>query len=400
MLPDPSVVALATEARCDTPSEFANASRSVIYVINTLSRGGAEHGLATLLDNGFLRQCNLTVFVFGRGDGGLRQRIVDLVGEDRLVEATPDAMLTLAGIMRGAVELARLIRQVRPEVVILSLKQANIIGRAVLMFNRDVRCVAFEHIARLERRPSVHFYRFLLRALSLRVDEVWADCPTTLQKTRSHYPWPRQRQEAVVPLFVASRDTAKCNYRITGPVKLVMAGRFVSRKRFDVAIDALALLTARGVDARCTIFGTGPEGPAILARAEAANVADRLCLAGFVDKWWREAAQHDIFLQTSEAEGFCLVAAEAMMVGLPMITTVVGGLNDYSADDRNAVHVPIGEARVLADAIAELVSNEARRRRLGTSAAERMAELYSAQTARQVFQEIGARLFVPSPVKG
>ena len=88
------------------------------------------------------------------------------------------------------------------------------------------------------------------------------------------------------------------------------------------------------------------------------------------------------------------------MVGLPMITTVVGGLNDYSADDRNAVHVPIGEAPVLADAIAELVSNEARRRRLGTSAAERMAELYSAQTARQVFQEIGARLFVPSSVKG
>ncbi|BCP53905.1 hypothetical protein K32_25220 [Kaistia sp. 32K] len=398
MFRDRFPVASATEPSRDDPAE-PDASRSVIYVINTLSRGGAEHGLATLLENGFLRDCNLIVFVFSRGDGVLRQRIVDLVGEKRLVEVTPGARLTLAGMLRGVVELARLIRRVRPKVVILSLKQANIVGRSVLMFNRRVRCVAFEHIARLERQPSVHLYRFVLRALSFRVDEVWADCPTTLRRTRSHYPWPRPRREKVVPLFIASSTPVKRDYRIDGVVQLVMAGRLIRRKRFDVAIDALAELKARGIDARCTIFGTGPAGAAILARAEAANVAERLCLAGFVDRWWRDALQHDIFLQTSEEEGFCLVAAEAMMVGLPMITTVVGGLNDYSTDDVNAVHVPIGRPEALSEAVRQLAGDEARRRRLGQTAAADIAAGYSVQAAQRVYREIGAGLFAPAPLR-
>lgn len=373
--------------------EAPDSPRTVIYVINTLSRGGAEHGLVTLLENGFLRHERLFIFVFARGDGGLRQRIVELVGADRLVEATTDAKLSVTGMWRGVLALSRLIRQSRPQAVILSLKQANIVGRAILMLHPDVRCVAFEHIAQLERHPYVHFYRLLLRALSVRVDEVWADCPTTLVRTRSHYPWPRQRREAVMPLFIASTVAMKQRYRIEGPVRLVMAGRLIRRKRFDVAIDALALLKARGIDARCTIFGMGPDGPAILARAEAVNVADRLCLAGYVDHWWREALAHDIFLQTSEEEGFCLVAAEAMMVGLPMISTAVGGLNDYSLGDVNAVHVPIGKPDALADAILALSGDEARRRDLGQAAAARVATLYSPDGARQAYQEIGAGLF-------
>ncbi|WP_198010853.1 glycosyltransferase [Kaistia granuli] len=386
------MVALATKTGQHRSFGLSTGPASAIYVINTLSRGGAEHGLVTILENGFLRDTNLYVLVFGRGDGGLRQRLIDLIGEEKLVEVTPDARLSLIGMVRGVVALAKMIRRIRPQVVILSLKQANIVGRGVLVFHRNVRCVAFEHIARLERHPSVHFYRFLLRALSFRVDEVWADCPTTLARTRSHYPWPRQRREAVMPLFIASAEAVKGSYRIVEPIRLVMAGRLIRRKRFDVAIDALALLKARGIDARCTIFGTGPEGPAILARAVAAKVADRLCLAGFVDKWWREALHHDIFLQTSEEEGFCLVAAEAMMVGLPMITTVVGGLNDYSTDDVNAVHVPIGKAEALSDAIRGLASDEGRRRRLGSDAAAGMAEIYSAEAARRTYREVGTGL--------
>jgi glycosyltransferase involved in cell wall biosynthesis len=373
--------------------QASDGSRTVIYVINTLSRGGAEHGLVTLLENGFLRQERLFVFVFGRGDGGLRQRILELVGADRLVEATDDPKLSLTGMWRGVLALSRFIRQVHPQVVILSLKQANIVGRAILLLHPDVHCVAFEHIARLEKHPYVHFYRFVLRLLSVRVNEVWADCPTTLARTRSHYPWPRQRREAVMPLFIASSDAIKQNYRIDGPVRLVMAGRLIRRKRFDVAIDALALLKARGVDARCTVFGMGPDGPAILARAAANNVADRLCLAGFVNQWWREAREHDIFLQTSEEEGFCLVAAEAMMVGLPMISTPVGGLNDYSLGGVNAIHVPIGKPELLADAIADLSEDEGRRRTLGEAAAARVAALYSPDGARQIYQQIGASLF-------
>lgn len=360
---------------------------AVLYVINTLSRGGAERGLATLIENGLFREADLTVFVFARGDGGLRRRMIDLVGEDRLIEVTGDDRLTVSGMLRGALMLTRLIRELRPDAVVLSLKQANILGRSVLLLDRETTCVAFEHMARLEREPAGWLYELVLRLLSRRVDHVWADCPTTLEKSRRYYPWRRQRTESVVPLFIARPERRKRDYRIVGPIRLVMAGRLIRRKRFDVAVDALALLKARGIEARCTIFGVGPEAGSILARARAANVADRLTLAGFAESWWRPASEHDIFLQASEEEGLCLVAAEAMMVGLPTVTTVVGGLNDYSLNGENAVHVPIGDAPALADAIARLAADEPRRRRLGMAAAETIAQLYAPETAQRHYGE-------------
>ena len=371
--------------------------RRVLYVINTLSRGGAEHGLATLIENGLFRETDLTVFVFARGDGGLRQRMVELVGENRLVEANKDDRLTMSGMLRGALMLARLIRRFRPDAVVLSLKQANIVGRSVLFFERGTTCVAFEHMARLEREPAAWLYEAILRLLSIRVDHVWADCPTTLEKSRRYYPWRRRRAEAVVPLFIAGPETRKRSYRIVGPIRLVMAGRLIKRKRFDVAVDALAHLKARGVEARCTVFGVGPEAGSILARARAANVADRLTLAGFAENWWRLAAEHDIFVQASEEEGLCLVAAEAMMVGLPTITTVVGGLNDYSLDGENAVHVPIGDATALANAIARLAGDEPRRRRLGMAAAQTIAELYSPEAAWRRYGEAAGAFTARDP---
>ena len=43
----------------------------------------------------------------------------------------------------------------------------------------------------------------------------------------------------------------------------------------------------------------------------------------------------DIFLNLSEVEGFCIVVAEAMLAGLPVIAVDVGGIRDYGRDGEN-----------------------------------------------------------------
>jgi glycosyltransferase involved in cell wall biosynthesis len=48
-----------------------------------------------------------------------------------------------------------------------------------------------------------------------------------------------------------------------------------------------------------------------------------------------EATRADIFINLSEAEGLCIVVAEAMLAGLPVVAVHVGGIRDYGRDGEN-----------------------------------------------------------------
>ena len=82
--------------------------------------------------------------------------------------------------------------------MVLSLKQANVVGRLAALLLPRLTCVAFEHIAEYRARRLQRLYGPLLRLLSTRVDEVWADCGETLEETRRYFP-PRRREEARDP---------------------------------------------------------------------------------------------------------------------------------------------------------------------------------------------------------
>ena len=58
-----------------------------------------------------------------------------------------------------------------------------------------------------------------------------------------------------------------------------------------------------------------------------------------------QAIEADIFLNLSEAEGFCIVVAEAMLAGLPVIAVDVGGIRDYGLDGENMLKLPADQLR-------------------------------------------------------
>ncbi len=118
-----------------------------------------------------------------------------------------------------------------------------------------------------------------------------------------------------------------------------------------------------------------------------------LRMAGFVNEWWRDPDDHDIFVHVSEEEGFCIAAAEAMMVGLPVVATAVGELADYSSHDVTAVHVPVGDSDALANSIEKLISDEPRRRRIEVAASHHIEREYGSEQIRARYRSINSRLF-------
>lgn len=340
----------------------------ILYVINGFDPGGAEHGLLTLLEDGFFEGHDLKILALCRGRGTLASRIASVVGPANIVLASTSERLTSRACVKGARILWRQHRDWRPDVAVLSLKQANVIGRAVACLFPSSRCVSFEHISRYRARRAEWAYQHLLKLLSFRVDEIWADCEETHTETARYF-LPRQRQHHVIPLFRAE-DAApyKTDYRVHSPLRIAAAGRLVERKNFPIAIEAVRTLRARGIPAHLDIFGDGPDMASLQSAVEQGNLADSVTLAGYRENWSRDALAHDVFVNVSDTEGFCIVVAEAMAAGLPVVATPVGGIKEYGRDNENIVSLRHLNATHLTEEILRLANDDALRQRIGERA--------------------------------
>jgi len=115
------------------------------------------------------------------------------------------------------------------------------------------------------------------------------------------------------------------------PFRLVHVGAFDGSKGQDIAVEILARLGRRGLDATLLFLGEGPERAAVAARAAALDVAGRCVFAGEVgDVAARLAASH-LLLLPSESEGAPLALVEAMAAGCPVLAHAVGGIPELTA---------------------------------------------------------------------
>lgn len=358
-------------------------SRRILYVINGFDPGGAEHGLLTLLQSQFFAGHDIRILALCRGRGALAERIAAAVGPENVTIVSDSVALTLRGCLAGLAAMWRQQWQWRPQLVVLSLKQANVVGRLVACCFPRSRCVSFEHISRYRARRAEWFYQYLLWVLSFRVDEVWADCRETHQDT-SRYFMPRRRRQQIVSVFRVDPSAGyKTAYALHAPIRLAAAGRLVPRKNFDAAIHAVRVLRFRGHDVRLDIFGDGPERETLMRHIAEGGLDDVVRLAGYQQDWCTQALDHDIFVNLGETEGFCIVVAEAMAAGLPVVATDVGGIREYGRDGHSMLTLEAPDAAALVAGVERLIADESLRERVGRSARADMVATYSPQAMRQ-----------------
>jgi D-inositol-3-phosphate glycosyltransferase len=176
--------------------------------------------------------------------------------------------------------------------------------------------------------------------------------------------------------------------REPGRHRLVCVGRLVERKGVGNAIEALGLLRAAGgPDTELLVVG-GPDPAALdgddevrrLRRvAAAAGVADRVVFRGRVGRRELPALLRsaDLAVCVPWYEPFGIVPLEAMACAVPVVGSAVGGLCDTVVHGGTGVLVPPRRPAVLAQALAELLRDPARRRVLGQAGARRVRRRFS-----------------------
>jgi len=126
------------------------------------------------------------------------------------------------------------------------------------------------------------------------------------------------------------------------------------------------------------LVGDGPQREALERQVLDLGLKGRVHMVGNqadVLPWLRAL---DIFALPSYAnEGVPQALIQAMLVGLPCVTTAVGGIPEIAEHERTAIVVPPEDPAALAAAIASLAQMEGRRRELGEAARKLCVEGHS-----------------------
>jgi glycosyltransferase involved in cell wall biosynthesis len=141
---------------------------------------------------------------------------------------------------------------------------------------------------------------------------------------------------------------------------MITIGRLVARKGTD---QLVSLMTRLGEGVRLVVLGDGPELEALRLQAERLGVASRVTFTGFVPERRKAEwlAASDLYVSTSQHEGFGLVFLEAMAQSLPIVCYDHGGQTDFLTSGVNGMLAPLNDLQAFEIAIRELRSDVAKR---------------------------------------
>lgn len=162
--------------------------------------------------------------------------------------------------------------------------------------------------------------------------------------------------------------------------RILTVGRLKLQKNHALLIRALKIVR-RSVDAKLLILGTGEREAATRAFVDTEGLTEHVLMPGHVENPVPFYMAADLFVLSSDYEGFGNVLVEALASGLPIVSTdCPSGPAEILENGHYGSLVPVGDADALADAIVKALvgthDREALKRRAGDFAPEVINKQY------------------------
>jgi glycosyltransferase involved in cell wall biosynthesis len=144
-----------------------------------------------------------------------------------------------------------------------------------------------------------------------------------------------------------------------GPAEIVIGavGRLEHQKRFDLLLEAVALLRMERPQFGVVIAGDGSLRQNLQAHADRLGLGASCRFLGHTSDVTGAHHAFDVFVQSSEYEGTPNAVLEAMALETPIVATSAGGTREVMQDKVHGLLVPSGDPRPLAEAIARTLAD-------------------------------------------
>ena len=184
----------------------------------------------------------------------------------------------------------------------------------------------------------------------------------------------------------------------TGGSPLILAvGRLVEKKGFDQLVAACAQLKREGVDFRCAIVGeTGSAHDSLRAQIDTLGLGEQVQLRGAVTQdrlreIYRGAHAFALpcqIMEDGDRDGFPNVLAEAMAMGVPVVSTAISGIPEMIDDGVHGLLVEPRDAHALAAALRRVLTDAELHHRLAHAARQRICERFDSRLTTLALRDL------------
>ena len=155
-------------------------------------------------------------------------------------------------------------------------------------------------------------------------------------------------------------DKYELKTRVELAPKLLWVRAFASIYNPEMAVKVLQQLQEKHPSASLTMVGPDKDGSLQTTKDFADSIGVAVNFTGQLAKedWWKLASEHDIFINTTHFDNTPISVMEAMALGLPVVSTNVGGIPYLLTDKENALLVSDNDVSKMTDAICSLLEDQ------------------------------------------
>lgn len=175
------------------------------------------------------------------------------------------------------------------------------------------------------------------------------------------------------------------------PFTFISVGTLEFRKGFDLLITAFSLLDLHKDSWKMIIVGSGEELSSLQNQISKAGLDDNVILLGRKSKAEIVQLLNDshVFILPSRNENFSVAVLEALACGLPVISSICGGIREC-IDDTNGLLFPVDDVSALSDCIRTIYDNYSsyNRRQISQNCMKRFSASVIAKQLTKVFESV------------
>ena len=155
-----------------------------------------------------------------------------------------------------------------------------------------------------------------------------------------------------------SRNKTHYHLAPNSSIKLISVGRLTIEKGYDRLLPIIKRLYDNGHNISLTILGEGSEREKLEEYIAKNNLESIVSLLGFMPNPYSIIKEHDLFVCPSRFEGYSTAVTEALILGLPVITTNCSGMKELLGENNEYGVIVKNGDEYLYDGIKQFLENK------------------------------------------
>jgi glycosyltransferase involved in cell wall biosynthesis len=331
----------------------------VLFTIDSLQQGGAEQSIAHIIHH-FSKDTQVSILYF--------YPKADLLPTYQELGCSIKS-LNLQGkydFVKGISGMKKIIQEVKPDVVVTSLYRSNIISRIACKLTGIKLIGTFvDDSYNIERRKTFtgatgfikYYSTWFLDRITAFIPSLWiANSKYIGDSNAKHLGIPTSKIK-VIYRGRNSDDFKEWEKPKNDNFTFVCIGRLYEKKGYLELIQAFGTIANKYSNTQLIIYGEGSYRPQMESQIAALKLNHQIILVGNVPNAWQKIYESNCFVFPSRFEGFSGALVEAMMTGIPIISSDIPMNLEAVENNKTALVHKLKDVTDLANKMEEMISN-------------------------------------------